>query len=57
MPFGPLVLKRYVPLWVVANIPFIGGLFALADSLAIFRDTRKCIHDDIAGTKVIKLAR
>lgn len=55
VPLGPLVLKRYVPLWIVANIPYVGGLFALANALAIFRESHKCIHDDIAGTKVIQL--
>ncbi|WP_431286317.1 RDD family protein [Roseateles chitinivorans] len=30
-------------------------LFGLVDSLLIFRDSRKCLHDTIADTKVIKL--
>ena len=53
--FGKLVLRRYLPLWLLGSIPWIGPLFGLANALAIFRKTRKCIHDDIAGTKVIKL--
>ena len=56
LPFGPLILKRYVPFWVVASIPVVGGLFSLVDSVAIFRGNRKCIHDEIASTKVIKLS-
>lgn len=55
VPFGPLILKRYLPLWIITSIPYIGTLFALADSLAIFRENRKCLHDEIAGTKVIQL--
>lgn len=57
VPLGPLVLKRYVPLWLVTNLPYIGFLAALANALAIFRENRKCIHDEIAGTKVIQVNR
>ncbi len=53
VPFGPLILKRYVPVWVVSQIPLIGGVLALLNVLMIFRENRKCLHDDIAGTKVI----
>lgn len=55
VPFGPLVLKRYLPFWILTSIPYVGWLFGLANSLAIFRENHKCLHDDIAGTKVIKV--
>lgn len=55
LPLAPLILKRYVPLWIVASIPYVGGFVALGDSLAIFRENHKCLHDEIAGTKVIQL--
>lgn len=55
VPLGALILKRYVPLWIVASIPYVGGLICLGDALAIFRENRKCLHDEIAGTKVIQL--
>jgi uncharacterized RDD family membrane protein YckC len=55
LPLGTLILKRYVPLWVIASIPYVGGLVALANVLAIFRENHKCLHDEIAGTKVIQL--
>ncbi|TWT82376.1 RDD family protein [Planctomycetes bacterium CA13] len=55
VPFGRLVLLRYVPLWIASAIPFIGNFVGIIDGLAIFRENRKCIHDEIAGTKVIKL--
>ena len=57
LPFGPLVLKRYIPLWAISALPIIGFWFGMANAVAIFRANRKCIHDDIAGTKVIKLSR
>ncbi len=31
------------------------GVFSLIDCLLIFRDSRQCLHDSIADTKVIKL--
>jgi uncharacterized RDD family membrane protein YckC len=36
------------------QIPFVGGLFWIVDSCFIFREDRRCLHDLIAGTKVIK---
>jgi uncharacterized RDD family membrane protein YckC len=54
-PFWRLVVLRYLPLWLVAQIPGIGHWVAIANALAIFRESRKCLHDDIAGTKVIQL--
>lgn len=52
--FQDILLKRYLPVWVAGMIPIIGGVITLVDSLLIFRENRKCLHDDIAGTKVIK---
>jgi uncharacterized RDD family membrane protein YckC len=34
-------------------IPFVGGLYTLVDSLFIFRASRRCIHDVLAGTIVV----
>jgi uncharacterized RDD family membrane protein YckC len=48
-----IILYRILPLQLVAQIPFIGGLAALIDSLLIFRSERNTLHDDIADTKVI----
>ena len=53
--FGELYLKRYLVIQLLAILPFIGGLIGLIDTLLIFRSSRKCLHDDIAGTHVIKL--
>lgn len=55
VPFGPLLLWRYLPLLFVQMAPGIGQVFPLINVLAIFRANRKCLHDDIAGTKVIKI--
>ena len=55
LPINHLLLKRYLPIWVLTSLPWIGGVFGLVNAVAIFRDNRKCFHDDFAGTKVIKL--
>ncbi len=55
LPLGPLFLKRYLYIQLIALIPFVGGLIGLLDALLIFRENRRCLHDDFAGTKVIKV--
>ena len=52
--FVPLITKRYLPLWVISQIPFIGGILSLINALFIFRADKRCVHDLIAGTKVVK---
>ena len=51
---GHAIGLRYVLVWAIASIPVAGWIFALADSLMIFRDSRKCLHDNIADTIVVK---
>lgn len=51
---GRVLGLRYGVGWVIASVPFVGGLFALVDSLLIFRDSRKCLHDNIADTIVVR---
>ncbi len=48
------VLLRGVVPGVIAMVPVVGMIFAVADPLTIFRDDRRCLHDQIAGTCVIK---
>lgn len=44
---------RYGIGWVLASVPVAGGIYAMIDALVIFRDSRRCLHDVIAGTKVV----
>jgi uncharacterized RDD family membrane protein YckC len=38
---------------IIRHLPFVGGIFWIVDSCFIFREDRRCLHDLIAGTKVI----
>ncbi len=53
--FWPMIVQRYVLQWMAGGIPHIGFLLRLVDVLFIFRDDRRCLHDQIAKTRVIDL--
>lgn len=53
--FWPLITQRYLVQWLVGGIPQLGFLLRVVDVLFIFRDDRRCIHDQIAKTRVIDL--
>ena len=48
-----VLLRMCVPAFV-AGIPYVGTIIWIVDGLFIFRDDRRCLHDLIAETKVIK---
>lgn len=50
-----IILKRLLPIQLIAQIPLVGALVAVADSLCIFRSERNTLHDDLADTKVVDL--
>ncbi len=54
LPFTRMVTHRLLPVQVVAQLPAIGQLLTLVDCLFIFREDRRCVHDLIAGTIVIR---
>lgn len=39
---------------LIGMVPVVGVIYALADIFFIFREDRRCIHDLIAGTQVVK---
>ncbi len=53
--FVHVFLLRAVLIGLLGAIPMIGWIITLADILSIFRADRRCLHDLIAGTKVIKV--
>lgn len=40
---------------VIGFIPLLGGLVSFVGILLIFGDERRCLHDRLAGTKVIRV--
>jgi len=53
-PLVRLLGLRYLPVYAGGNVPFIGWVLGLVNILLIFRADRRCGHDLIAGTQVVK---
>ncbi len=51
---GRTIGLRYGVGWLISAIPAVGAFFALIDALLIFRANRRCLHDLIADTIVVK---
>ncbi len=49
-----VMLRGMVPA-LIGTLPYVGFVFTLINVFFIFRDDRRCLHDHIAGTKVIQL--
>ena len=47
------LLRNFVTGFIRA-VPWSGFVFTLVDVCFIFRDDRRCLHDLIAGTKVVQ---
>ena len=45
-------MRSWLP-GLIGAVPYVGSIFSLVDALYIFGDERRCLHDRIAGTKVI----
>lgn len=50
---GSMLGRRYLPVQLANAVPLIGPLAGLVNVLFIFRDDRRCLHDLIAGTRVV----
>jgi len=51
--FSRFVFLRWLPVALLGMIPFVGAILNLVDPLLIFRESRRCLHDDIADTRVV----
>jgi uncharacterized RDD family membrane protein YckC len=51
---GRLLGLRESPLFLANIVPMLGQIFVLVDSLFIFRESRRCLHDQIADTVVLQ---
>lgn len=49
-----LVFKRYAFVTVLSLVPVAGGVLSLVDALLVFKADRRCLHDMVAGTQVVK---
>jgi len=49
-------LRNWLPK-LIGSVPYLGAIFHLVDSLYIFREDRRCVHDHIAGTRVVRHQR
>ena len=56
VPVTELFLKRYLILWVLGFLPVLSYV-SLVNPLFIFRQNRKCLHDEFANTKVVMTFR
>lgn len=54
IPLWKIYLFRYLPMSIAAQIPLIGPFTALVNGLFILGKNKRCLHDLIAGTKVVK---
>jgi uncharacterized RDD family membrane protein YckC len=53
-PFvNAIVLRTWLAV-ALPLIPVVGGLVTLIDVLFVYRHDRRCVHDLVAGTKVIR---
>ena len=53
LTLGKVFTLRYLPISVISQIPLVGPILTFIDVLFIFRSDKRCVHDLIAGTKVI----
>lgn len=55
IPFGRLIGLRYGVPALFSVVPALAQLWGLVNALFIFRESRRCLHDSIADTIVIKV--
>jgi uncharacterized RDD family membrane protein YckC len=53
--FVRIVTRRLLPQYAIGVVPIAGGLILLVNYLLIFRASKKCVHDDLADTVVIRV--
>lgn len=51
---GRIFFLRFLVPGLIGAIPIAGPVFSLVDPLFIFRESRKCLHDSIADTVVVR---
>lgn len=54
LPLWRVFVMRILPISVGSQVPAVGPVLGLVNVLFIFRSDKRCVHDLIAGTKVIR---
>lgn len=54
LPLWKVVGVRWLPWSLAAQVPVVGPFVGIANVLAIFRRDKRCLHDLVAGSHVIK---
>jgi uncharacterized RDD family membrane protein YckC len=54
--FARIFLLRNFVNYVPLGIPYLGLIYQLVDPLLIYQDSRRCVHDLIADTTVVRCA-
>ena len=55
VPFWKSFGLRVFVIQALASVPAVGAVFSLVDVLFIFGERRRCLHDHLAGTVVIRV--
>ncbi len=50
-----IIFARWLPVTLLGAIPLVGWIASLTDSLMIFGETQRCLHDVFADTLVVKV--
>jgi len=51
--FVKLLVLRYMAFGFILQIPIVGSIVNFANILFIFTNDRRCLHDHLAGTRVV----
>lgn len=51
------LVRYFLNYGVIQAVPLLGPIYGLVDPLFIFRRDRRCVHDLLAGTVVVKVRR
>ena len=51
--FVRLLGLRYLLGLAIYQVPILGPIYSIVDVLFIFREDKRCIHDHLAGTRVV----
>jgi uncharacterized RDD family membrane protein YckC len=54
-PGWKLLLLRSLPITILSQVPIVGPWLGIFDVVFIFRKNKRCLHDYVAATVVVKL--